>query len=181
MVRSLSLATLLVTQTCISSASPFRNLFHARDGPQAWGFFTNNTIYKPTGNETLTYPRYAELQDGSIIATTSLNGHSPNYFPVFISKDGGASWEHVSDIHDTVNGWGLGAQPALTELREPMGGFEAGTVLASGNSASRNGTHIDLYASTDKAKTWKFVANIAKGGAPNTTNGATPIWEPYLL
>ncbi|TPX18592.1 uncharacterized protein E0L32_002449 [Thyridium curvatum] len=149
--------------------------------PRPWGFFTNNTIYQPTGRESLTYPRYTQLEDGTILATASLSGHTPAYFPIFSSQDGGASWEHVSDLHDTVNGWGLGAQPALAELREPMGGFEAGTVLASGNSWSRNGTHIDLYASTDKAKTWTFVSNVAKGGAPNTTNGADPIWEPYLL
>jgi hypothetical protein len=178
MARYIALMAVLVAQT---KASLSWNLLNERDGPQAWGFFVNNTIYQPTGNESLTYPRYTELQDGSILATASLNGHSPNYFPVFISENGGATWEHISDIHDTVNGWGLGAQPALAELREPLGRFEAGTVLASGNSASQNGTHIDLYASTDKAKTWKFVGNIAKGGAPNTTNGATPIWEPYLL
>lgn len=64
---------------------------------------------------------------------------------------------------------------------EPLGGFPAGTILASGNSASNNGTRIDLYASTDKARTWKFVSRIAQGGRPNTTNGADPIWEPYLL
>ena len=80
-----------------------------------------------------------------------------------------------------VNGWGMSAQPALTELTEPLGGFPKGTILAAGNSWSNNGTRIDLYASTDRARTWTFVSNIAQGGRPNTTNGATPIWEPYLL
>jgi hypothetical protein len=108
-------------------------------------------------------------------------GHSPAYFPIFESKDGGASWKWVSDLHDMVNGWGLPAQPALMELTEPMGGFKKGTILASGNSWSNNGTRIDLYASTDRARSWQFVANIASGGRPNTTNGADPIWEPYLL
>jgi hypothetical protein len=149
--------------------------------PQAYGFFANNTIYQPKGNESLTYPRYTQLADGTILATSSFSGHSPAYFPVFESTNGGASWKHVSDIRDTVNGWGFPAQPALTELSEPLGGFEAGTVLASGNSWSNNGTRIDLYASTDKARTWKFVSHIAMGGRPNTTNGATPVWEPYLL
>ncbi len=106
---------------------------------------------------------------------------SRRYFPVFKSKDGGASWEWLSDITDQVNGWGFPAQPALAELTEPLGGFDAGTILASGNSWSGNGTRIDLYASTDGAKSWKFVSHIAEGGAPNTTNGATPVWEPYLM
>jgi hypothetical protein len=62
-----------------------------------------------------------------------------------------------------------------------MGGFPAGTILGSGNSWGPNKTRIDLYASKDRARTWQFVSHIAEGGGPNTTNGATPIWEPYLL
>lgn len=150
--------------------------------PQPWGYFVNNTIYTPIGNESITYPRHVELQDGTILATASLRGRrSPAALPIFESKDGGASWKWISDVEDQVNGWGLGAHPALTELTEPLGDYPAGTILATGNSASNNGTRIDLYASTDKARSWKFVSRIAQGGRPNTTNGADPIWEPYLL
>jgi hypothetical protein len=67
------------------------------------------------------------------------------------------------------------------ELREPLGGYEAGTILASGNSWSGNGTRIDLYASEDKGASWEFVSHVAAGGRPNTTNGADPIWEPWLM
>ncbi|KAK2784590.1 hypothetical protein FQN53_008417 [Emmonsiellopsis sp. PD_33] len=149
--------------------------------PKPFGFFTNNTIYQPEEGESVTYPRFTELCDGTILATTSFSGNDPEFFPVYESKDGGANWKWVSDIHDTENGWGFSAQPALAELTVPLGGFEAGTILASGNSWSDNGTRIDLYASTDSARSWEFVSHIAEGGRPNTTNGATPIWEPYLL
>jgi hypothetical protein len=149
--------------------------------PKPWGFFTNNTIYQTTGPESITYPRFVELTDGTIIATASLSGHQPGYFPVFESKDGGANWDYISDLRDQVNGWGMSAQPALAELTEPMAGYPAGTILGTGNSWSNNGTRIDLYASKDRARTWEFVSHIAQGGRPNTTNGATPIWEPYLL
>ncbi|KAH8728147.1 Sialidase [Phaeosphaeriaceae sp. PMI808] len=151
------------------------------DEPRPWGNFINNTIYQTRGSESITYPRFVELTDGTIIATASLSGHSPGYFPIFESTDGGANWDYISDLRDTVNGWGMSAQPALAELTEPMGGFPAGTILGTGNSWSNNGTRIDLYASTDRARTWKFVSHIAQGGRPNTTNGATPIWEPYLM
>ncbi|KAK8080252.1 glycoside hydrolase family 93 protein [Apiospora hydei] len=117
----------------------------SRQKPEPWGFFTNNTIYQTTGRESITYPRYAALEDGTILATASLSGQGgPGYFPIFESTDGGASWEQVSNLTDTVNGWGLSAQPALTELTEEMGGFPAGTILGSGNSWSNNGTRIDL-------------------------------------
>ncbi|KAH8200977.1 hypothetical protein TruAng_004836 [Truncatella angustata] len=149
--------------------------------PKPWGFFTNNTIYQTSGNESITYPRYTELEDGTIFATASLTGHNPSYFPVFESRDGGASWTYISNLTDQVNGWGFSAQPALTELTEPVGGYKAGTILGAGNSWSDKGTRIDLYASKDRARTWEFVSHIVEGGRPNTTNGATPVWEPYLL
>ncbi|KAK1996932.1 Oligoxyloglucan reducing end-specific cellobiohydrolase [Colletotrichum falcatum] len=149
--------------------------------PAAFGFFVNNTIHQPAGNETFFYPRYTELQDGTILATASLTGHSPAFFPIFESRDGGATWEWVSNVTDTQNGWGMTAQPMLAELSGPLAGFGAGTVLATGNSWSDTGTRIDLYASRDRARSWEFISRVAEGGPPNTTNGATSVWEPYLL
>ena len=148
---------------------------------QPWGLMDNHDIYSPARPSVAVYPRIAELDDGTLLVTSSLTAQSPAFFPVFASRDGGATWDWISNITDQVNGWGMPAQPALLELREPLGGFEVGTVLAAGNSWSENGTRIDLYASTDKAKSWKFVSRVAEGGAPNTTNGAKPIWEPFLL
>jgi hypothetical protein len=85
--------------------------------PKPYGYFINNTIYTPIGNESITYPRHVELQDGTILATGSLRGRrSPAALPIFESKDGGASWRWVSDVADQVNGWGLGGQAALAEL-----------------------------------------------------------------
>ncbi|KAK2038584.1 Oligoxyloglucan reducing end-specific cellobiohydrolase [Colletotrichum somersetense] len=149
--------------------------------PLAFGFFVNNTIQQPAGNGSFFYPRYTEVQDGTILATATLTGYNPSFFPVFESKDGGATWEWISNVTDTQNGWGLPAQPMLTVLSEPLGAFDAGTILASGNSWSDTGTRIDLYASADRARSWKFVSRVAEGGPPNTTNGYTPVWEPYLL
>jgi len=149
--------------------------------PKPFGFFVNNTIYQPTVNQSVFYPRFAELRDGTILATTSLLGVTPGYFPIFESKNGGASWKYISNLTDQVNGWGMSAQPALAELTEPLGKYKAGTILGSGNSWSNNGTRIDLYASTDRGRTWEFVSHVAQGGRPNTTNGADPIWEPYIL
>ncbi|KAK3679461.1 hypothetical protein LTR78_001022 [Recurvomyces mirabilis] len=141
-------------------------------GLQPYGFFVNSTIYATSGSEHSTYPRYTEL---------SLSGHSPPYFPIFESKDGGASWKYISNLTDQVNGLGFAAQPGLTQLTFDIGAYKRGTILGTGNSWGSNSTNIDLYSSTDGARTWQFVSNIARGTRPNTTNGATPIWEPYLL
>jgi len=144
-----------------------------------WSYFVNSTIFAPNfGN---LYPRYAELQNGNILATSSLSGPSPDYFPIFESTDGGANWTWISNLTDTVNGLGFTAQPALHELTFDLPGFKKGTILGGGNSWGSNSTNIDLYVSRDVGRTWEFVSHIAQGGPPNTTNGATPVWEPYFL
>ncbi len=155
-------------------------------GPVSETFF-NRTIYTPPKSARALYARVAELQDGTLLVTATVAGGNffgggpQQAFPVWESKDGGASWTWISNITDQVNGWGMSAQPALLELREPLGKYKPGTIFASGNSWSSTGTRIDLYASTDKARTWEFVSHVAQGGPPNTTNGATPVWEPFLL
>ncbi|RMZ69237.1 BNR Asp-box repeat domain [Pyrenophora seminiperda CCB06] len=133
-------------------------LFDTRSTPEPFSFFTNVTVYQPTGNESVIYPRYTELRDGTILATISLAGHSPAYFPIMESKDGGASWKRISDVHDTANGWGMTYQPALLEMTEPMAGYDVGTILACGLSANLTIglKKIDLYASKDGARTWEF-------------------------
>jgi hypothetical protein len=147
---------------------------------QAFSTFNNNVIYQQTGKNAL-YARLTELADGTLLVACTLSGFSPQFFPVFSSQDGGLNWRWISNITDQVNGWGMPAQPALLELRESLAGYEPGAIFASGNSWSNSGTRIDLYVSTNKAQTWKFVSHIAQGGRPNTTNGATPVWEPLLM
>ena len=98
-------------------------------------YVTNQTIWQPErGVQQSIYPRYVELLDGTILVTSSeglfVESAALNYFPVF------ASWDWISNITDQVNGWGLGAQPALWELYAPYGDYDAGTILASGNSWS---------------------------------------------
>ncbi|KAK5169359.1 uncharacterized protein LTR77_005334 [Saxophila tyrrhenica] len=167
-------------------------ILSAAQNNQNYPYLNGTTIHQPRrGVEELTYPRYVELLDGTILVTASHGTFgqpssqaaavAAAYFPVFASSDGGASWDWISNITDQVNGWGMGAQPALMELTEPIGEYAEGTILAAGNSWSENGTHIDVYASMDKGSSWEFVSNVAKGNAPNTTNGAHPIWEPYLM
>ncbi|KAL2870575.1 uncharacterized protein BJX67DRAFT_377929 [Aspergillus lucknowensis] len=145
--------------------------------------FFNRPIFTPPQGTKASYPRAVELSDGTILATLSWS--DPNtklpYFPIFQSKDDGWTWEHISNLTDDVNGIGFGAQPALYELDFALGGYPEGTVLASGNSADNFSTNIDVYASLNKGRTWEFVSNVARGGRPNTTNGADPIWEPFFL
>ncbi|KAL2266668.1 hypothetical protein VTJ83DRAFT_6020 [Remersonia thermophila] len=177
----LSLKTLLVAGAALVAARP-------RPPPPS-PFFVNHPIYTPPQGVRIMYPRVSELRDGTLLVAANVfggdffvgpDGNIPA-FPVFESKDGGVTWKWISNITDQVNGWGMNAQPALLELRRPIGGYKPGTVLASGNSWSASGTRIELYASKDKGRSWEYVSRVTEGGRPNTTNGADPVWEPFLL
>ncbi|KAK6436861.1 hypothetical protein LTR95_006946 [Oleoguttula sp. CCFEE 5521] len=57
------------------------------------------------------------------------------------------------------------------------------TVLLAGNSipSDLSATRIDIYTSTNGGLAWNFLSRVAAGGPADTTNGKTPIWEPFLL
>ena len=99
----------------------------------------------------------------------------PPFSPIYRSTDAGATWTHLADVKDTVNGWGLRWEPFLYALPSAIGNYPAGTLLLAADSVpkDRSAYHIDLYASTDEGATWKFLSNVAKGG------GA--IYEPFML
>jgi hypothetical protein len=151
----------------------------------------SQTMYTPPSNAPSPgslYPRAVRLQysgssNGTMLATFEQSTSGTPVFPIYRSTDNGNSWTKISNIADTRNGWGMRWEPDLYELPTAIGNYPAGTILAAGDSVpgDRSATKIDLYASTDHGVTWSFVSNIATGGAAYSTNGYTPIWEPFLM
>lgn len=155
------------------------------------------------------YARTAQFEDGTLLATWENYSPEPPlvYFPIFQSTDNGYSWKEISRVQDTANGLGkpprhkqhpvrvepttntpgpplgLRYQPFLHILTSPLGGFPAGTVLLAGSSIPTNlsTTQIDLYASTNRGRTWSFISHIAAGGEAIPNNDKTPVWEPFLF
>ncbi|MET8849839.1 RICIN domain-containing protein [Amycolatopsis sp. NPDC004625] len=152
------------------------------------------TIFKPTAaagyvDPGVMYARSITLHhngeaNGTVVSTFEVyrNAGAP-VFPVYRSGDAGKSWTYVSQVTDTVNGYGLRWNPEIYELPAPLGTLPAGTLLVSGLSvpADLSSTEILLYASTDIGKTWKLLSSVAKGGAASVADPNTPIWEPVLL
>lgn len=177
------LSTLLLSLIPLVSAAP--------SSAKTPSTFAQREVFTPpvdSANWTdpkVLYARSAQLKDGSLIATWENYTPEPPqvYFPIYHSKDGGYTWKERSRVQDQVNGWGLRYQPFLYVLPKDFAGYKAGTVLLSGSSipTDLSLTQIELYASTDNGKTWKFVSHIASGGEARPNNGLTPVWEPFLM
>jgi hypothetical protein len=176
------LFTLLLSLISVASAAP--------SNAKTPSTFAQREVFTPPadGNYTdprVLYARSAQLKDGSLIATWENYSPEPPlvYFPIYHSSDNGYTWKERSRVHDQVNNWGLRYQPFLYVLDRPFAGYKPGTVLLAGSSipTDLSVTQIDLYASTDNAKTWKFVSHIAAGGEARPNNGLTPVWEPFLM
>lgn len=120
-------------------------------------------------------------KSGTLLSTwENYSGDENNgkpWFPIYRSTDHGATWKNFSRVDDQVNGFGLKYQPFLYELKETFAGYAAGAILLAGNSIPRDlsSTKLDLYISTDKGKTWKFLSSIASGGKALPNNGETPV------
>ncbi|KAF1952941.1 glycoside hydrolase family 93 protein [Byssothecium circinans] len=150
--------------------------------------FARRVVYTPPSNYTdprVLYARTAQLADGTLLATWENYSPEPPkvYFPIWKSTDNGYTWSELSRVQDQGYGWGLRYQPFLYVLPEDLAGYPAGTVLLAGSSipTDLSKTQIDLYASTDKGASWKFVSHIAAGGEARPNNGLTPVWEPFLM
>ncbi|KAI1153255.1 glycoside hydrolase family 93 protein [Nemania diffusa] len=146
------------------------------------------TVFSPPSNYTdprVLFARTAQLPNNDLLATWENYSPEPPpvYFPIYRSRDAGATWAEISRVHDQGYGYGLRYQPFLYVLPAPFAGYAAGTVLLAGSSipTDLSSTQLDLYASTDGGLTWAFLSHVAAGGVAIPDNGLTPVWEPFLL
>jgi hypothetical protein len=114
----------------------------------------------------------------TILAT--YQGSAGPGFPIYRSDDDGRTWATWSSVPSAASG--SYSQPFLYELPRAFAGLPKGALLFACNwLGDRTSTNIQLHASTDGGRTWEFLSTVAQGGPPDTTNGATPVWEPFLL
>ncbi|RYO96718.1 hypothetical protein DL765_011518 [Monosporascus sp. GIB2] len=147
----------------------------------------STTVFTPpedyTDPRTL-YARTVQLPNDDLLLTWENYSPEPPpvYFPVYRSRDKGATWREISRVHDQGLGHGLRYQPQLYVLPERVGEFGEGTLLLAGSSipTDLSSTQLDIYASTDDGLTWEFLSHVAAGGRAVPNNGLTPVWEPFM-
>jgi hypothetical protein len=179
MVQKLTFALM----ACITAFSVF--FFDANQAHAASTMYTS-----PSGSPSpgALYGRALRMQysgsaNGTMLATFEQYVNGTPSFPIFRSTNAGNTWTQISNVTDQVNGWGMRWEPFLYELPQAIGNMPAGTILCAGLSipSDYTKTKIDLYKSTDHGQTWSFVSSVATGGEAISTNGHTPIWEPFLM
>lgn len=100
--------------------------------------YSRVTIFAPPSSYTVPRTLYARTllipQDGddeNVLLATWEN-YSPEpplvWFPIYRSNDLGQTWEHISNVTDDVNGWGMRYQPFLYELTEDIGNFPVSSI-----------------------------------------------------
>jgi hypothetical protein len=126
-------------------------------------------------------------QPRPVLATYQRFASAP--FPLYRSDDNGQTWVQQGNIVPPGSPAGIYLQPYLYELPRAFASLPKGALLFACNFWPFDftkpfpfaSTNIQLYASTNAGLTWSLMSTVAQGGPPDTTNGATPVWEPFLL
>jgi hypothetical protein len=142
--------------------------------------FANVTVYDPGSSSKVTYGRTENLPNNTILAVWNDFSQVNSTIPIYRSTDNGFSWYSFGTVTSDDPGRKL-VQPHLLLLNQTFGDYDAGSVLLAVNAVDSKSTNIEIYASGDSGESWEFVSRVASGGPANTTNGATPVWEPFLL
>jgi hypothetical protein len=155
--------------------------FSVASGPTGIDPFSNATIYQPSSNlSSVTYARTEELPGNALLAAWNDFGSVNNTMAIYRPKNDGRTW-HTWGSCKSENPGRLLVQPHMLYLDDPFGEEKGGVLLLASNAVDNRSTNIEVYASWDEGQSFKFVSRVAEGGRANTTNGATPVWEPFLL
>ncbi|KAH7355198.1 hypothetical protein BKA65DRAFT_535471 [Rhexocercosporidium sp. MPI-PUGE-AT-0058] len=157
--------------------------------PPKYDTFDNVTVYTAPAtwqNRGTLYGRVLLLnqnceEDNVLLSTWSFSAPNKTYLPVYKSLDYGRTWTSLSKVYFNKPNYTAIAQPFLYETGQTFGIYPAGTILMAGNAWNGNATELELHASLDKGITWRYVSTVAKGGRPDTNNGGTSVWEPFIM
>ena len=110
--------------------------------------------------------------------------------PLYESRDDGRSWRLLRHVTDTTHAgdrrWQLRWQPNLVELDRAAGLLAPGTLLLSANATRSDARgrvveeHLQVYASSDAGRSWRYVSDIVDGAGRPEDPGNGGVWEPDI-
>jgi hypothetical protein len=144
--------------------------------------FINATVYDPKSDAKVSYARTETLPDGSLLAVWNSFSQTNDSLLIYRSQDDGKTWGPHGRARSEVAGRRM-VQPHLLWVNASYGfrDWEDGALLLAVNEADNKSTNIEIYGSRNMGRSFEFVSRVATGGRGNTTNGATPVWEPFLM
>jgi hypothetical protein len=151
------------------------------DGPPAPIFtgvntFANVIVYQPDdASHHLTSPRTKNMPNTTVLAVWNDLQQIGDALMIYRSTNNGFSWYAHGTAKSKVAGRKV-LEPHLLFVEGSLSG-ETNLTLLAVNAVDAKSTNIELYASTDKGVTFKFVQRIAEGGAVDLK----AVGEPHLL
>lgn len=158
-------------RVCDPGGESFFYISHDRartwDGPYAWPTFGQTGVSARTDYQVL------GPQDALFFLSANKADGSEGQVFCARTRDGGASFEFVSNIGPEIKGEGWAIMPA--SLRLPDGGILVARRCGEPVGGDRPWRHwIDLYRSDDEGASWRFtstpVPNAGINGNPPTLN-----------
>lgn len=142
----------------------------------------DHVIHLPSGSPITFYGRSAVLSAGTVLATSEHVDKDRVFVPIYRSEDSGSTWSSRTKVRSQDPERVYGFRPYLYVLPRPFANFAKDTVLLAAQSQplDHSSTRIDIYASTNRGKTFYFMSSVASGGPPIATNDFTLVWEPFL-
>jgi len=104
------------------------------------------------------------------------------------SRDDGDHWNFLANVTDQPHAsdklWQLRWQPNISEIPRASGDLKAGTLLLAANATGNDAQgrviseDLQLYASTDGGRSWRYRGSIVKGGGRPESKDNKGVWEP---
>ena len=152
MVSIVSIATGL--PTAILAAEP------ALEKPITWA-----EEFRPIYPSRASYPRVAQLADGTLLATFAHSTPGKRAIGCVSSRDGGRTWGNYRQVLDQN-------RPVDLDNAFPLQ-LADGTILAAYRRHTSGTYRIEVHASVDGGDHWALRGTIA--------TGHDGLWEPFLL
>jgi Neuraminidase (sialidase) len=156
---SLNFATAVMIFTAALSATAWPSVGRGQE------LITWKDEFRPIYPGRASYPRVAQLSNGTLLATFAHSAAGTRVISSVTSKDGGRTWGNYREIVEHK-------RPVDLDNAFPLQ-LPDGTLLVAYRNHSAGAYRLEVHASADHGDHWAMRGTIA--------TGREGLWEPFLL